>query len=218
MKNKFFTFIGPIAAGKGTQAQILCEKYGMYHLSTGQIFRDAISSETELGIKVKNLIDNGFLVPDAITNEIVKEKLSTLDLSKGFILDGYPRTINQVYALQDTLSYFNIELSKAVLITVTEEETIRRISCRFTCAKCGKNYHDEFNRPKVDGVCDNCGSTEFSRRNDDKPEIVKTRLKQYFSEVQPMIDFYEGKNLLVKLEATNLSVEEVTKRLEGLLF
>ena len=190
----------------------------MYHLSTGQIFRDAISSETELGIKVKNLIDNGFLVPDAITNEIVKEKLSTLDLSKGFILDGYPRTINQVYALQDTLSYFNIELSKAVLITVTEEETIRRISGRFTCAKCGKNYHDEFNRPKVDGVCDNCGSTEFSRRNDDKPEIVKTRLKQYFSEVQPMIDFYEGKNLLVKLEATNLSVEEVTKRLEGLLF
>ena len=218
MKNKLFTFIGPIAAGKGTQAQILCEKYGMYHLSTGQIFRDAISSETELGIKVKNLIDNGFLVPDAITNEIVKEKLSTLDLSKGFILDGYPRTINQVYALQDTLSYFNIELSKAVLITVTEEETIRRISGRFTCAKCGKNYHDEFNRPKVDGVCDNCGSTEFSRRNDDKPEIVKTRLKQYFSEVQPMIDFYEGKNLLVKLEATNLSVEEVTKRLEGLLF
>ena len=104
------------------------------------------------------------------------------------------------------------------MITVTEEETIRRISGRFTCAKCGKNYHDEFNRPKVDGVCDNCGSTEFSRRNDDKPEIVKTRLKQYFSEVQPMIDFYEGKNLLVKLEATNLSVEEVTKRLEGLLF
>ena len=218
MENKFFTFIGPIAAGKGTQAQILSQKYGMYHLSTGQIFRDAISTETELGLKVKNLIENGFLVPDSITNEIVKEKLATLDLKKGFILDGYPRTINQVLALDETMSYFNISLTKAVLITVTEEETIRRISGRFTCAKCGANYHDEFSLPKEEGVCDNCGSHEFKRRNDDKPEIVKTRLKQYFSEVKPMIDFYKEKDLLIELEATNLTVEEVTKKLEGLLF
>lgn len=218
MENKYFTFIGPIAAGKGTQAEILCKKYGMYHLSTGQIFRDAIADETEMGLKVKNIMDNGFLVPDAITNEIVKEKLASIDLSKGFILDGYPRTINQVYALQDTLSYFNISLSKAALITIAEEETIRRISGRFSCANCGQNYHDEFNQTKVDGVCDNCGSHEFKRRSDDKPEIVKTRLKQYFSEVQPIIDFYKEKNLLAELEATNLSVEEVTKELEKLLF
>ncbi|MDE6224054.1 MAG: nucleoside monophosphate kinase [Alphaproteobacteria bacterium] len=218
MENKYFTFIGPIAAGKGTQAEILCKKYGMYHLSTGQIFRDAMAEETEMGLKVKNIMDNGFLVPDAITNEVVKEKLSSIDLSKGFILDGYPRTINQVYALQDTLSYFNISLSKAALITIAEEETIRRISGRFSCAKCGYNYHDEFNLPKVEGVCDNCGSHEFKRRSDDKPEIVKTRLKQYFSEVQPIIDFYKEKKLLVELEATNLSVEDVTKELEKLLF
>ena len=218
MENKYFTFIGPIAAGKGTQAEILCKKYGMYHLSTGQIFRDAMAEETEIGLKVKNIMDNGFLVPDAITNEIVKEKLSSIDLSKGFILDGYPRTINQVYALQDTLSYFNISLSKAVLITITEEETIRRISGRFSCANCGQNYHDELNPTKVAGVCDNCGSNEFKRRSDDKPEIVKTRLKQYFSEVQPIIDFYKEKELLVELKATNLSVEDVTERLEELLF
>lgn len=218
MENKYFTFIGPIAAGKGTQAEILCKKYGMYHLSTGQIFRDAMAEETEVGLKVKNIMDSGFLVPDAITNEIVKEKLSSIDLSKGFILDGYPRTINQVYALQDTLSYFNISLSKAALITITEEETIRRISGRFSCTNCGQNYHDELNPTKVDGVCDNCGSHDFKRRSDDKPEIVKTRLKQYFSEVQPIIDFYKEKELLVELKATNLSVEDVTERLEKLLF
>lgn len=218
MENKYFTFIGPIAAGKGTQAEILCKKYGMYHLSTGQIFRDAIAAETEMGLKVKNIMDNGFLVPDAITNEIVKEKLSSIDLSKGFILDGYPRTINQVYALQDTLSFFNISLTKAVLITITEEETIRRISGRFSCAKCGQNYHDEFKKPKVAGVCDNCGSHDFKRRSDDTPEIVKTRLKQYFSEANPIIEFYREKKLLEELEATNLSVEQVTEKLEGLLF
>lgn len=218
MENKYFTFIGPIAAGKGTQAEILCKKYGMYHLSTGQIFREAMAEETEIGLKVKNIIDNGLLVSDEITNEVVKEKLSTIDLSKGFILDGYPRTINQVYALQDTLSYFNISLSKAVLITVTEEETIRRISGRFFCAKCGKNYHDEFCLPKVNGVCDSCDSHDFKRRSDDKPEIIKTRLKQYFSEAQPIIDFYKEKNLLIELEATNLSVESITEKLEMLLF
>ncbi len=216
--SKYFTFIGPIAAGKGTQAEILCEKYGMLHLSTGQIFRDAINQETELGLRVKNLIENGFLVPDALTNEIVKEKLANIDLKKGFILDGYPRTINQVYELNKILKMFNISLTNAVLITVSEEETIRRISGRFSCAKCGHNYHDEFNRPKVEGVCDACGSTEFTRRKDDNPEIIKTRLKQYFSEIQPIIDYYKEEKLLIELEATGLSVQEVTEKLEGLLY
>lgn len=216
--SKYFTFIGPIAAGKGTQAEILCEKYGMLHLSTGQIFRDAINQETELGLRVKNLIENGFLVPDALTNEIVKEKLANIDLKKGFILDGYPRTINQVYELNKILKMFNISLTKAVLITVSEEETIRRISGRFSCAKCGHNYHDEFNRPKVEGVCDACGSTEFTRRKDDNPEIIKTRLKQYFSEIQPIVDYYKEEKLLIELEATGLSVQEVTEKLEGLLY
>ncbi len=216
--SKYFTFIGPIAAGKGTQAEILCEKYGMLHLSTGQIFRDAINQETELGLRVKNLIENGFLVPDALTNEIVKEKLANIDLKKGFILDGYPRTINQVYELNKILKMFNISLTNAVLITVSEEETIRRISGRFSCAKCGHNYHDEFNRPKVEGVCDACGSTEFTRRKDDNPEIIKTRLKQYFSEIQPIVDYYKEEKLLIELEATGLSVQEVTEKLEGLLY
>ena len=118
---KYFTFIGPIAAGKGTQAEIISKKYGFLHLSTGQIFRDAIASGSELGMKVKSIIDSGFLVPDALTNEIVKDMLGKIDLSKGFILDGYPRTINQVHALDDMLSELGIEIDDAVMITNPED-------------------------------------------------------------------------------------------------
>ena len=215
---KYFTFIGPIAAGKGTQAEIISKKYGLRHLSTGQIFRDAISSGSELGIKVKNIIDSGFLVPDTLTNEIVKDMLGKIDLSNGFILDGYPRTINQVYALNDILSELGIELDDAVMIEIPEEAIIRRISGRFACAKCGQNYHDEFNKTKVEGVCDNCGSHDFTRRNDDKPEIIKTRLQHYYSEVEPIVEFYKKENKFLEINATDLSIEEVTKKLEEALF
>lgn len=215
---KYFTFIGPIAAGKGTQAKIIANKYGLLHLSTGQIFRDAISSGSELGQKVKNIIDSGFLVPDNLTNEVVKDILGKLDLSNGFILDGYPRTINQVYALDDILSELGIPLDDAVMIDIPESEIIKRISGRFACAKCGQNYHDEFNKTKVNGVCDNCGSHDFIRRNDDKPEVIKTRLEHYYSEVEPIIEFYKKQNKFLKIDASNLSIEEVTKQLEELLF
>ncbi|MBR4316237.1 MAG: adenylate kinase [Alphaproteobacteria bacterium] len=215
---KYFTFIGPIAAGKGTQAEIISKKYGLRHLSTGQIFRDAISSGSELGIKVKNIIDSGFLVPDTLTNEIVKDMLGKIDLSNGFILDGYPRTINQVYALNDILSELGIELDDAVMIEIPEEAIIRRISGRFACAKCGQNYHDEFNKTKVEGVCDNSGSHDFTRRNDDKPEIIKTRLQHYYSEVEPIVEFYKKENKFLEINATDLSIEEVTKKLEEALF
>lgn len=215
---KYFTFIGPIAAGKGTQAEIISKKYGFLHLSTGQIFRDAIASGSELGMKVKSIIDSGFLVPDALTNEIVKDMLGKIDLSKGFILDGYPRTINQVHALDDMLSELGIELDDAVMITIPEDEIVRRISGRFSCAKCGQNYHDEFNKTKIAGVCDNCGSHDFIRRNDDKPEVIKTRLQHYYSEVEPIVAFYKKQEKFLKLEATNLSIEEVTNKLEKLLF
>ena len=215
---KYFTFIGPIAAGKGTQAEIISKKYGFLHLSTGQIFRNAIASGSELGMKVKSIIDSGFLVPDALTNEIVKDMLGKIDLSKGFILDGYPRTINQVHALDDMLSELEIELDDAVMITIPEDEIVRRISGRFSCAKCGQNYHDEFNKTKIAGVCDNCGSHDFIRRNDDKPEVIKTRLQHYYSEVEPIVEFYKKQEKFLKLEATNLSIEEVTNKLEELLF
>ena len=215
---KYFTFIGPIAAGKGTQAEIISKKYDFLHLSTGQIFRDAIASGSELGMKVKSIIDSGFLVPDALTNEIVKDMLGKIDLSKGFILDGYPRTINQVHALDDMLSELGIELDDAVMITIPEDEIVRRISGRFSCAKCGQNYHDEFNKTKIAGVCDNCGSHDFIRRNDDKPEVIKTRLQHYYSEVEPIVEFYKKQEKFLKLEATNLSIEEVTNKLEKLLF
>ncbi len=215
---KYFTFIGPIAAGKGTQAKIIANKYGLLHLSTGQIFRDAISSGSELGVKVKNIIDSGFLVPDTLTNEIVKDMLGKIDLSKGFILDGYPRTINQVHALDDMLSDLGIELDDAVMIKIPEEEIVLRISGRFACAKCGQNYHDTLNKTKIDGVCDKCGSHDFVRRNDDKPEIIKTRLQHYYSEVEPIVEFYKENNKFLEIDASNLSIEEVTAKLEKLLF
>ena len=215
---KYFTFIGPIAAGKGTQAEIISKKYGLLHLSTGQIFRDAISSGSELGKKVKTIIDSGFLVPDTLTNEVVGDMLEKIDLSKGFILDGYPRTVNQAHALDDMLSDLGISLDNAVMIDIPESDIIRRISGRFSCAKCGQNYHDEFSKTKKDGVCDQCGSTEFVRRNDDKPDVIKTRLKHYYSEVEPIIEFYKGQNKFLKLKADNLSIEEVTQGLEKLLF
>ena len=215
---KYYTFIGPIAAGKGTQAEIISKKYGLLHLSTGQIFRDAISSGSELGQKVKVIIDSGFLVPDNLTNEIVKDMLGKIDLNKGFILDGYPRTINQVYALEDILFEFGIKLDAAVMINITEDEIVRRISGRFSCAKCGQNYHKEFNKTKTEGVCDNCGSHDFIRRNDDKPEIIKTRLQHYYSEVEPIVDFYNKKKKLLEVDASYLSIEEVTEKLEKLLF
>ena len=215
---KYFTFIGPIAAGKGTQAEIISKKYGFLHLSTGQIFRDAITSGSELGKRVKSVIDSGFLVPDSLTNEVVKDMLKRIDLSKGFILDGYPRTINQAKALDEMLSDLDVSLDDAIMIDIPEEDIIRRISGRFSCAKCGQNYHDEFNKPKNTGVCDQCGSTEFVRRNDDKPDVIKTRLQHYYSEVEPIIKFYKGQNKFLKLKADNLSIEEVTKELEKLLF
>lgn len=215
---KYFTFIGPMAAGKGTQADIIAKKYGLLHLSTGKIFRDVIASGSELSVKIKNIIDSGFLVPDSLTNEVVRDVLGKIDLSKGFILDGYPRTVNQAYALKDILSEIGIELDTAVMIEIMESEIVSRVSGRFSCAKCGQNYHDKFCKTKKNGVCDNCGSTDFIRRNDDKPEIIKTRLQHYYSEVEPIVEFYKNENKFLKINATGLSIEEVTKKLEEALF
>ncbi len=215
---KYFTFIGPMAAGKGTQADAISRKYGLLHLSTGQIFRETIASGGELGVKIKNIIDSGFLVPDVLTNEIVKNMLGKIDLSKGLILDGYPRTVNQAYALKEILADMGIELDDAVMIEITENEIISRVSGRFACAKCGQNYHDKFCKTKVEGVCDNCGSSDFIKRNDDSPEVIKTRLQHYYLEVEPIVEFYKRENKFLKINATGLSIDEVTKKLEEALF
>ena len=212
---KFFTFIGAIAAGKGTQADIISKKYGFLHLSTGKIFRDAIESKTELGIKVKNIIDNGLLVPDDLTNALVKDLLQKIDISKGFILDGYPRTINQVKVLDEILSFLNISLDAAIMINIPDDEIVKRISGRFSCAKCGQNYHESFNKPKIDGICDSCGSSNFIRRNDDKEEIIRTRIVHYKTEIDPIVKYYEDRHKLFKIDATSKSINEVTDIIEN---
>ncbi len=212
---KYFTFIGAIAAGKGTQANIISKKYGFLHLSTGKMFRDAITSASELGIKVRNIIDNGLLVPDNLTNDLVQDLLRSVDLSRGFILDGYPRTINQAKVLDEILALLNVKLDAAIMINIPDDEIVKRISGRFACANCGQNYHDSFNKPKTDGICDSCGSDKFIRRNDDKEDVIRTRITHYKTEIDPIIKYYEVQKKLFKIDATGKSIGEVTDIIEN---
>ena len=208
---KFLTFIGSIAAGKGTQASIISKKYGYFHMSIGKMFRDEIKSQSVLGVKVKNLIENGYLVPDALTNDLVNATFKKIDLSKGFILDGYPRTINQAKVLDEMLSIFDIKLDAAIMLDVSDEETIIRVTGRFACPSCGFNYHDSFKKPLVKGVCDNCGFTSFVRRSDDKEEVVKTRIANYKTEIEPIIKYYEDQKKIIRVDANTHVISDVTK-------
>ncbi|MDR1009168.1 MAG: adenylate kinase [Rickettsiales bacterium] len=214
---KYLTFIGPIAAGKGTQAERISHKYGFLHISTGHIFRDEMKNNTELGNKIRNIMDNGFLVPDEITNNIVRDLLGRIDLAKGFIFDGYPRTLNQAEVLDEMLASRRIALDAVIKIEISEAEIIRRLSGRFTCVKCGQNYHDTDMRPKTDGVCDMCGGREFVRRADDKPEVIKNRLKIYHAEIDPIVEFYRKKGLIFEIDGTTLGADNVTKRIEEII-
>ena len=207
---KYFTFIGPIAAGKGTHSDIMCRKYGFLHLSIGQILRDAVEKRSELGMKVQNILDNGFLVPDELVNDLVQNLLSEIDLTKGFILDGYPRTVNQARVLDDILNGLGIKLDASIYLDIDEAEIMNRVAGRFVCSTCRQNYHKTYNPTKVAGVCDICGGKEFFTRNDDKPEIVKTRIERNKIEIAPIIKYYEEQGKLFKVDANDKTVEEVS--------
>ena len=187
--------IGPQGSGKGTQAKLLKEKFGIPHISTGDIFREAIAEKTELGLKAKEIIDKGNLVPDEITNKIVKERLQKEDCKKGFILDGYPRNINQAKALD---SFAKIDY--AVEIFVPDEISIKRLSSRRQCPKCGAIYGLDI-PPKKDNICDKCGA-ELYQRDDDRPEAIKKRLEVYHKETEPVLDYYREKGILVRVDGT----------------
>ena len=168
--------MGLPGAGKGTQAEKIIDTYGIPHISTGDMFRAAMKNETALGLEAKSYIDKGELVPDEVTNGIVKERLAEPDTDKGFLLDGFPRTLDQAKALDTMLKELNKKIDAVIDIHVEEDVLIERLAGRFICRTCGATYHKLFNPPKVEGTCDRCGGHEFYQREDDKPETVKNRL------------------------------------------
>ena len=193
--------LGAPGAGKGTQAKMIAEKCGIPHISTGDIFRANIKNGTELGAKAKEYMDKGLLVPDELVCDLVVDRIQQADCEKGYILDGFPRTIPQAEALKAALNAIEQKLDYAIDIDVPDENIINRMSGRRACVGCGATYHVVFNPTKVEGKCDVCGES-LILRDDDKPETVKKRLDVYHTQTQPLIDFYSARKVLVEVDGT----------------
>ena len=186
---------GRPGAGKGTQAVNIVKFYNIPHISTGDMFRAAIKNQTALGVTAKGYMDKGLLVPDEVTIGIVRERLHEADCANGFLLDGFPRTINQAEALDDILNELNIKLDAVLDVNVAQEILVRRMVGRRVCKTCGATYHVEFNKPAVEGVCDNCGNT-LVQRADDTEETATNRLSVYDAQTAPLLDYYAKQGLL----------------------
>ena len=199
--------LGAPGAGKGTQAKIIAEKYGLPHISTGDIFRANIKNGTELGKEAKEYMDKGLLVPDELTVRLLLDRVAKDDCKNGYVLDGFPRTIPQAEVLDEELCKLGEKVDYAVNVDVPDENIVNRMSGRRACLSCGATYHVVSIPPKKEGICDVCGS-ELVLRDDDKPETVQKRLKVYHEQTQPLIDFYEKKGVLRSVDGT-LPMEEV---------
>ena len=193
--------LGAPGAGKGTQAVMICEKYGIPHISTGDIFRSNIKNGTELGKKAKEYMDQGKLVPDELTIQLLLDRVAQDDCKNGYVLDGFPRTIPQAEVLEEALTKLGDRIDYAINVEVPDENIVKRMGGRRACVNCGATYHIEHVPPKKEGICDNCGS-ELILRDDDKPETVKNRLSVYHKQTQPLIDFYNGKGVLRTVDGT----------------
>jgi adenylate kinase len=207
--------MGPPGAGKGTQAAELIKKYGIPQISTGDMFRAAVKEGTELGKKAKACMDTGALVPDEVTIGIVRERLSKEDCAKGFILDGFPRTVEQADALEKILSDLGKKLDAVLNIHVPAEDLIERAVGRRICKGCGATYHVKFNAPKVENVCDNCGG-ELYQRADDNAETMKNRLSVYEASTRPLIDYYKKAGVYSEIDGRQ-PINEVTAALMKVL-
>lgn len=192
--------LGPPGAGKGTQARQLEEQYGLVQLSTGDMLRAAIKKGEPLGLEAKAIMDAGKLVPDHLMVGLIEERISQPDCAKGFILDGFPRTVPQAEALDVMLNAKNKSLDAVVELKVDEDKLVERVSGRFTCASCGEGYHDTFKPTKVSGVCDTCGEGNFTRRSDDNAETMKSRLAAYRDQTAPILPYYEAKGVLKSID------------------
>jgi len=206
-------FLGPPGAGKGTQAKVIAKKYGMVHISTGDILREAIKNNTSVGIQAKAYMDKGELVPDDVVIKIVIDRLASPDVSGGFILDGFPRTKVQAISLDKELAKIKLNIDSVIYFKTSEQMSIDRLSGRRVCRACGANYHIKTMKPKRDGVCDSCDGNLY-QRDDDKVETIKNRLQVYQKLTADLIDYYDSKGSLMTVSG-DLSIEEVLKELSG---
>lgn len=207
---------GPPGAGKGTQAKRLEVSQGIVQLSTGDMLRAEVAAATEFGIRADALMKAGQLVPDELVISIIGRRLDQSDCQKGFILDGFPRTIEQAEALDVILHEKRIRLNHVISIEVDDEAMVERITGRFTCVKCGAGYHEKFQKTKVDGVCDKCGGREFSHRADDNAETVRSRLSAYHAQTEPILEYYGNQGLVRPIDGM-ASIENVAKQMEKVI-
>lgn len=207
--------LGAPGAGKGTQAKMIADKYGVPHISTGDIFRANIKNGTELGMETKKYMDQGLLVPDELTVRILLDRVAQDDCKNGYVLDGFPRTIPQAEVLDSELTKLGDHIDYAINVDVPDENIVKRMSGRRACLTCGATYHIEHVPPKKEGICDVCGS-ELVLRDDDKPETVKNRLNVYHEQTQPLIDFYTEKGVLKTVDGT-VPMEEVFAAITAIL-
>jgi len=209
--------LGPPGAGKGTQAKRLAQAHGLVQLATGDMLRAAVASGSALGQRVKAIMEAGRLVPDDIIIAMIADRIAEPDCANGFILDGFPRTVPQAEALDRMLAEHGRRLDHAILMEVDEAALIERIAGRFSCRNCGASYHERYHRPKVEGVCDVCGSTDLVHRTDDRPEAVATRLEAYRNQTAPILPYYRDRGMLRTIDAM-AEIDEVTRQIEEVLW
>ena len=208
--------LGPPGSGKGTQAKRIQQTHGVVQLSTGDMLRAETDSDTEFGRRVKAIMDSGQLVPDEIMIEMIDRRITQPDCRTGFILDGFPRTVPQAEALDAMLARRGLKLDHVILLDVDEAALVDRLSGRFTCGECGASYHDRYNRPKRDGICNGCGCTEFTRRADDRPEAVRARFDVYRRQTAPILPYYSARGILRRVDGM-ADIDTVTRQIDKIL-
>lgn len=209
--------LGPPGAGKGTQAKLIAESQGIPQLSTGDMLREAVAAGSEIGKRAKAVMDAGKLVSDDIVIGIVSDRVEQDDCAKGFILDGFPRTLEQADALAVMLNEKGLDLDAVIELEVDDDALVERVAGRYTCGACGEGYHDTFKQPAKEGICDKCGSTEFKRRPDDNAETMRTRLRSYYKETAPLVGYYYANRTLKRVDgmgeiaAISSSIDKILK-------